>query len=128
MNVVNNFDNEHHVLDNAGSKLYILTNLYAPNFKVVTVDAANPKPINWKDLIPATKNVLTATTGGGKIFAEYLKDATSFVQQYDMDGKLERTIALPSVGTAGGFGTKKEEKETYYTFTNYVYPPTIFKL
>jgi prolyl oligopeptidase len=126
--VVNNFDNEHTVINNAGGRLYILTNLYAPNFKVVTADAGNPKTIAWKDLIPTTKDVLTATTGGGKIFAEYLKDATSFVQQYDMDGKLERTINLPSIGTAGGFGTKKDEKETYYTFTSYVYPPTIFKL
>jgi len=127
VNVVDNFDNDHSVLDNIGSKLYIFTNIYAPTFKVVTVDAASPKPINWKDLIPATKNVLTVSTGGGKIFAEYLQDATSLVQQYDMDGKLEHNIALPALGTAGGFGTKKEEKETYYTFTNYVYPSTIFK-
>jgi prolyl oligopeptidase len=127
VNVVDNFDNEHSVLDNAGGKLYILTNLYAPNFKIVTTDAANPKTTNWKDLIRTTPNVLTASTGGGKIFAEYLKDATSFVLQYDMDGKLERSITLPSIGTAGGFGTKKEEKETYYTFTSYIYPATIFK-
>ncbi|MBS1530287.1 MAG: S9 family peptidase [Bacteroidetes bacterium] len=127
VNVVDNFDNDHSVLDNAGSKLYIFTNIYAPTFKVVTVDSSDPKPINWKDLIPATKNVLTVSTGGGKIFAEYLKDATSFVQQYDMNGKLEHSVALPALGTASGFGTKKEEKETYYTFTNYVYPPTIFK-
>jgi len=127
VNVVDNFDNQHGVIDNVGSKLYILTNLYTPNFKVVTVDASDPKPINWKDLIPGTKNVLTVSTGGGKIFAEYLKDATTFVQQYNMDGKLERNIELPGIGSAGGFGTKKEEKETYYTFTNYVYPPTIFK-
>jgi prolyl oligopeptidase len=127
VNVVNNFDNEHTVLDNVGSKLYILTNIYSPNFKLITVDAANPQPVNWKDFIPQTKNVLTATTGGSKIFAEYLKDATSLVQQYSMDGVLERTIALPSVGTAGGFGAKKEEKEVYYTFTSYIYPPTIFK-
>ncbi len=127
VNVVNNFDNQHSVIDNVGSKLYILTNLYTPNFKVITVDASNPKPINWQNLIPGTKNVLTVSTGGGKIFAEYLKDATSFVQQYNMDGKLERSIELPGIGSAGGFGTKKEEKETYYTFTNYVYPPTIFK-
>jgi prolyl oligopeptidase len=125
--VVNNFDNDHSVIDNVGSKLYIYTNIYAPNFKVVTVDASNPAPINWRDLIPPTQNVLTVSTGGGKIFAEYLQDATSLVQQYDMDGKLEHDIALPALGTAGGFGTKKEEKETYYTFTNYVYPPTIFK-
>ena len=128
VNIVNNFDNQHNVLDNVGNTLYIITNLYSPNFKIVTVDAANAGPAHWKDLIPTTTNVLSASTGGGKIYAEYLKDATSFVQQYDMNGKLERTITLPSVGTAGGFSTKKEEKETYYTFTSYVYPPTIFKL
>lgn len=128
VNIVNNFDNQHTILDNSGSKLYIITNLYSPNFKIITVDAARPKSANWKDLIPATANVLSASTGGGKIFAEYLKDATSLILQYNMDGKMERTIILPSVGTAGGFGTKKEEKETYYTFTSYVYPPAIFKL
>ena len=125
--LVDNFDNEHSVLNNDGNKLFIVTNLYAPNFKLVTVDAANAKPINWKDLIPTTQNVLTANTGGGKIFAEYLKDATSVVEQYSMDGKLEYTISLPGLGSAGGFSAKKEEKELYYTFTSYVYPPTIFK-
>jgi prolyl oligopeptidase len=125
--LVDNFDNEHSIVDNVGSRLYILTNLYSPNFKLVTVDAANPGLTHWKDLIPQTKNVLSVATGGGKIFAEYLKDATSLVEQYDMDGKLERTIMLPSVGSAAGFGAKKEEKEVYYTFTNYVYPTTIFK-
>jgi prolyl oligopeptidase len=128
INIVNNFDNQHSVLDNVGSKLYILTNIYSPNFKIVTVDAAEPGITHWKNLIPETKNVLSATTGGGKIFAEYLQDATSLIQQYNMDGKLERTIRLPSIGSASGFGTKKEEKVTYYTFTNYIYPPTIFKL
>ncbi|WP_295718301.1 prolyl oligopeptidase family serine peptidase [Mucilaginibacter sp.] len=128
VNVVDNFDNQHSVLDNVGSKLYIITNIYSPNFKIVTVDAEKPTITHWKNLIAETKNVLSASTAGGKIFAEYLKDATSFVQQYDMSGKLERTITLPSVGTATGFGAKKEEKETYYTFTSYVYPSTIFKL
>ncbi|UOE50041.1 prolyl oligopeptidase family serine peptidase [Mucilaginibacter sp. SMC90] len=128
VNVVNNFDNQHSVLDNVGSKLYILTNIYSPNFKIITVDAEEPGITHWKNLIPETKNVLSATTGGGKIFAEYLQDATSLIRQYNMDGKLERTIQLPSIGSASGFGTKKEEKATYYTFTNYIYPPTIFKL
>jgi len=126
-NVVNNMDKEHYVLDNIGNKLFIFTNLNAPNNKVVTVDAANAGPENWKDLIPETANVLNANTGGGKIFANYLKDATSLVIQFDMNGKVERTIKLPGVGTASGFGCKKEEKELYYTFTSYVYPPSIFK-
>jgi len=125
--IVRNFDSQQQVIDNIGSKLYVFTNLKAPNFKLVTVEASDPKPENWKDLIPETQNVLDVSTGGGKIFAEYLKDATSFIQQYNYDGKMEHVIQLPSVGSAGGFGTKKEEKETYYTFTSYVYPSTIFK-
>lgn len=127
VNIINNFDNDHSIIDNVGSKLYIYTNLYAPNHRLITVDAGNPKSTGWKDLIPQTKNTLTVSTGGGKIFAEYLKDATSLIQQYDMNGKLEHNIELPGVGSAGGFGAKKEEKELYYTFTSYVYPTTIFK-
>ncbi len=125
--VVDNFDGEHMVIDNLGSKLFIHTNLNAPNYKVVTVDASNPAPANWKDLITETENVLSVSTGGGKIFANYLKDATSLVLQYDMDGNIERTITLPGVGSASGFSSKKTEKELYYTFTSYIFPPTIFK-
>jgi prolyl oligopeptidase len=116
-----------HVVDNVGSKLYLETNYQAPNHRLVTVDAAAPMQANWKDLIPETKNVLDVNTVGGHIFATYLKDATSLVEEYDMAGKKLRTIALPGVGSASGFGGKKLDKETYYTFTSYTYPPTIFK-
>lgn len=125
--VVANMNQEHSIVDNVGSKLYIYTNLNAPNYRIVTVDAANPGVENWKDLIPETENVLNVGTAGGKIFASYLKDATSLVQQYDMDGKLERTIELPGVGSASGFGGKKTDREIYYSFTSYIYPSTIFK-
>ncbi|WP_304065507.1 prolyl oligopeptidase family serine peptidase [Pedobacter glucosidilyticus] len=125
--VVDNFDNEHQVIGNKGDVLYIQTNLNAPNYKVITVNAANASPKNWKDLIPETQNVLSAGTGGGKIFANYLKDATSYVVQFSMDGKKEKEIELPGVGTASGFGAKETEDELYFTFTSYIYPPTIFK-
>ena len=127
VNVVNDFKGDHSIIDNQGSKLYIFTNLNAPNYKVITVDASNPGPENWKDLIPETDNVLNVSTAGGKIFANYLKDATSLVLQYDMDGNLERNVTLPGVGSVNGFYAKKSEKELYYTFTSYIYPPTIFK-
>lgn len=127
INIVNDFKGDHSILDNHGDKLYIYTNLNAPNFKLVTVDASNPAPKNWKDLIPETDNVLSPSTGGGRIFANYLKDATSLVLQYDIDGNLERTITLPGVGTASSFSSKKQEHDLYYTFTSYIYPPTIFK-
>jgi prolyl oligopeptidase len=101
--LVNNFNTQNSVLYNKGSKLYILTNLHAPNFKIVTAEATNAQPAAWVDFLPETANVLSASTGGGKIFAEYLKDATSMVLQYNTDGKLERQITLPAVGTASGF-------------------------
>ncbi|ETZ23439.1 prolyl oligopeptidase family protein [Pedobacter sp. V48] len=125
--VVDNFEQNHSIIDNIGSKLYIYTNLDAPNGRIVTVDAADPKPANWKDLIKETENVLSPSTGGGKLFANYIKDAVSMVLQYDMDGKMEHEIKLPGIGTAVGFGSKKKELELFYTFTSYVYPTTIFK-
>ena len=126
--VVDNTNSDSYVLENVGSKLYIVTNKNAPNKKIVTVDASKPSPENWKDLIPETENVLSPSTGGGSIFANYMVDAVSKVKQYDYEGKLIREIELPGIGSAGGFGTKKEEKELYYSFTNYVTPGSIYKL
>lgn len=124
--VVDNFETDNSIIENVGSKLYIITNKNAPNQKVVTVDASNPTPQNWKDFIPETKNVLSANTGGGYIFAEYMKDAVTQVMQYDYEGKLVREVKLPGVGSAGGFGGEKEEKTLYYSFTNYTTPGTIY--
>ncbi len=125
--IIGNEDTDTYVLDNVGSKLYLVTNRNAANRKIVTVDAANPAPENWDDFIPETENVLSPSTAGGYIFTEYMKDAVSNVKQYDYDGNLVREVELPGVGTAGGFSAKKEENELYYTFTNYVTPPSIYK-
>ncbi|MEO8237947.1 MAG: prolyl oligopeptidase family serine peptidase [Flavobacterium sp.] len=124
--IVDNFDSDNSIIENEGTKLFIDTDLNAPNKRVVSVDVSNPKPENWKDFIPETQNILSPSTGGGYFFANYTKDAVSFVQQYDYNGKLIREIKLPAVGTAGGFGGKKKEKILYYTFTNYTTPGTIF--
>lgn len=124
--IVDNFNSNNYIIDNVGSKLYIVTNLNAPNQKIITVDAKNPKPENWKDFIPQTDYVLSPSTGGGYIFANYMKDAISQVVQYDYDGKAIREVKLPGVGSAGGFGGKKTEKELYFSFSNYVTPGTIY--
>lgn len=125
--ILDHTNSDTQVIENEGSKLYLVTNLDAPNKRIVTVDAAKPTPDNWKDLIPETENVLNVSTGGGYIFARYMVDAISKVQQYDKSGKLVRDIELPGVGTAGGFGGEKEDKELYYSFTNYKTPGTTFK-
>lgn len=126
--IVDNFNSSNQIIENEGTKLFIETDLNAPNTRVVTVDISNPKPENWKDFIKETQNILSPSTGGGFFFANYTKDAVSFVQQYDYSGKLIREIKLPAVGTAGGFGGKKEEKTLYYSFTNYTTPGTIYSL
>ncbi|MCT1526958.1 prolyl oligopeptidase family serine peptidase [Sphingobacterium hotanense] len=125
--VVDNMEKNHTILDNDGSKLLIYTELDAPNGRVVQTEVANPTPSTWKNLIPETENVLSASLAGDKIFATYLKDAISQVKQFDKTGKLEREIELPGIGTASGFGGKKTDKELYYSFTNYVNPGTIYK-
>lgn len=125
--IINTVESDTYVIDNVGSKLYLVTNLNAPNQKIVTVDASNPSPENWVDFIPETENVLSPSTGGGYFFAEYMVDAVSKVLQYDYDGKLVREVELPGVGSAGGFGAEKEDTELYYSFTNYVTPGSIYK-
>ncbi|MFC4739840.1 prolyl oligopeptidase family protein [Flavobacterium ponti] len=124
--IVNTFDYNNNVVDNVGTKFYLSTDYKAPNQRVVTFDLANPKMENWVDFIPETENVLSVSTGGGYIFADYIKDAVSFIKQYDYDGKLVRDIKLPGIGSAGGFGAKKEETTLYYSFTNYTTPGTIY--
>ena len=125
--IIDNVDSDTYVIDNVGSKLYLVTNLSAPNQKIVTVDASNPSPDNWKDFIPETEHVLSPSTGGGYFFTEYMVDAVSKVLQYDYEGKLIREIELPGIGNAGGFGGKKEAKIDYYSFTNYNTPSSIYK-
>ncbi|SEA12493.1 prolyl oligopeptidase [Flavobacterium gillisiae] len=124
--IVDNFNSDNNIIDSDGTKLFIETDLNAPNKRIITVDAANPSPVNWVDFIPETENVLSPSTGAGFFFANYMKDAVSVVKQYDYNGKLVREIQLPAVGTAGGFGGKKKEKVLYYSFTNYTTPGTIY--
>ena len=126
--LVQGFSTNADVVDNIGDKILLKTNSAAPNYKLVLADPKNPSEANWKSIIPETKEPLTfATTGGNKILAGYLKDANTLVNQHDLSGKLEHSIQLPGVGTAVGFGSKKEDKEFYYIFTSFTYPATIFK-
>lgn len=125
--IVNNFDNSHGIIANEGTRLLIETNLNAPNNRVVEVDFAKPTPANWKDVIPETEHVLNASEGGGYLFADYTIDVKTQVKQYDLNGKFIRDIELPGIGSAGGFGAKREDKELYYSFTSFTYPSSIFK-
>ena len=118
-------DDEYNVIDNVGDKFLIETNHNAPNGKVVLYE---PKTSDWKDVIPEKPEPLEITnTVGGKLFVTYLKDVTTRAYVYSLDGKLENEIAMPGPGSAGGFGGRLDDKITFYSFTSFNYPPTIYK-
>ena len=125
--IIDTYDSDTYVIQNRESKLYLVTNLNAPNKKVVTVDARNPTQENWIDFIPETENVLSLSSGAGYFFAEYMIDAVSKVLQYDFDGSLVREVKLPGVGSSVGFGGKSDAKELYFSFTNYNTPNASYK-
>jgi prolyl oligopeptidase len=126
--VVGNFDNTHSVVENDGSTLIIQTDLNAPNNRIVAVNFAKPGVENWKDLVPESKNAMQGVnTAGRKMFVNYLKDASTFIRQFDYKGVAERDIELSGIGSAGGFGGRMEDTQVYYTFTSFTTPASIYK-
>ena len=125
--IVEGFDNEYDVIHSEGDELFILTNQGAPNKRIMRMSINKPSLSDWQEVIPETDMPLSAGTGCGKLFCSYLKDASSLVIQYNIDGSKEREIELPGVGSAGGFGAKWDDTHLYYSFTNYIYPSTIYK-
>jgi prolyl oligopeptidase len=127
------FDHEFGIIDNEGSKIFVSTNYKAQNNQVIILDLAtfNPdKPLDgqYTTLIPEQKYLLeTATSAGGKLFMNYLKDVSSTVEVYSYSGKKENTVQLPAIGTAAGFGGRKEDTEVFFTFTSFSFPPTIYR-
>lgn len=122
------FENDYDVIDNIGDRLLVHTNNNAPNFRLVSVDPANPDPANWKEIIPQSKDLLNgASTGGGKLFASYLKDASTRLYEHELSGKLIREIKLEGIGTASLPSGKKEDKEFFYTFTSFTNPGAIYR-
>ncbi|MBA2423553.1 MAG: S9 family peptidase, partial [Chitinophagales bacterium] len=122
------FKHNYTVLDNEGESFIVQTNNGAPNYKVVLVDPAHPEMSNWKTMIPEKPELLqNVWLAGGKIFTEYLKDATSRVYQYDRTGKLEREVQLPGYGTVAGFNGEKNDSIVFYSFTSFTTPASIYK-
>ncbi len=122
------FKNNYSVVDNVGDKLLVYTDNGAPNYRLVLVDPNNPAETNWKDVIAEKPELLRGvTSAGGKLFANYLKDVTSRIYQMDINGKVEREVSLPALGSAGGFYGDKDETTLFYSFTSFTYPSSIYK-
>ena len=122
------FENNYNIIDNSGDKILALTDLGATNYRLVLVDPLNPDSKNWKDVIPQGVDLLEGvSTCGGKLFATYLKDASTRLYSFDRNGQNKLEILLPGIGTATGISGKMEDKEAFYTFTSFINPGEIYR-
>lgn len=126
--LVKGYENNHSIIDNDGDKLLLNTDLGAENRQVVLIDPKNPDPKNWQKIIPESKLAMEGvSTGGGFLWATYLKDASTNIVQFDYKGKKIGDVQLPAIGTVGGFGGYKGDKEFFFSFTNFTTPGTSYK-
>jgi prolyl oligopeptidase len=127
-NVCSGYSNKTNIIDHKDGLLYATTDIGAPNYRLVQFSPTNFGQDQWTDVIPESEATLTGvSTGGGYLFADYLKNATSAVSQFDYEGKLVREIEFPAPGSAGGFSGKMEDKTLFYSFTSFTYPSSIFE-
>ncbi|WP_139924826.1 prolyl oligopeptidase family protein [Hymenobacter sp. DG01] len=126
--LISNYEYNNSVVGNVGGQLLVHTNYKAPRYRVVLIDPKKPQEANWKEVLPETENKLEGVDQvGGYLVASYLKDASSLVKVYSEKGEFKHDVALPAIGTAAGFGGKRNAKTVYYAFTSFTYPTTIYK-
>ncbi|WZO99391.1 prolyl oligopeptidase family serine peptidase [Isosphaeraceae bacterium EP7] len=128
VHLVGDFDAEYTFLDNEGPVFYFKTNKDAPKGKVVAIDTRSPEPAKWTTLIPEVAETLDSVSlVGNRFIASYLKDAHTQVRVFGLDGKAIGEVEFPGLGTAAGFGGKRTDEETFYAYTSYTTPTTIYR-
>lgn len=126
--IVDNFENNYGVVDNIGDQLLVITDKNAPKYQLVLIDPNKPQPENWKKIIPESSDLLqSASIGNGKIIAKFLKDVTSRIYVYDMEGKQENEIKLDGLCMVDEINAKKKDSVMFYSFVTYTNPTTIYK-
>lgn len=122
------FDADYSFLDNDGPVFWFRTDLNAPRARVIAIDVTRPERANWKEIIPQSEDTLTSVSVvGNRFLAHYLKDARSVVKVFGLDGRLEREMDLPGIGTVSGLGGKRSDGETFYSFTSFTTPGAIYR-
>jgi len=126
------FDNNWSYVGNRGSTFYFQTNQDAPLLRVVALDVSQAKPVAKTIIVEDVSGERGATLDGvslvgGKLIANYLVDAKTEVRVYNLDGSLERKIALPGIGSAGGFAGTFDDDETFFSFTSFARPTTVYR-
>ena len=126
--LLDDFDASYTFIDNDGPVFWIHTDLDAPRGRLIAIDTRHPERSNWKTVVPQGADKLESANVVDNLFLlSYLKDARTDVRVYDLKGKFVRNVDLPGIGTANGFGGKRKDKETFYAFTSFISPTTVYR-
>jgi len=122
------FDASYSFIDNDGPVFFFKTDNKAPKSRVIAIDTRKPAPADWKEIVPQAAETLVAVNLiNNQLVLDYLKDAQTQIKIVDLKGKLVREVALPGIGSAGGFAGKRGDTETFYSFTSFTTPATIYR-
>jgi prolyl oligopeptidase len=126
--LIDTFEAQYSFIDNDGPVFWFQTDLDAPRGRVIAIDTRHPERANWKTLIAQGPDKLEfANTISNSFFLGYLKDARTEVRVHDLTGAFLRNVDLPGIGTSAGFGGKRSDKETFYAFTSFITPATVYR-
>ena len=126
--LLNELDASYNFVGNDGPLFWFLTDLKSPRGRVIGIDLRNPDRGNWRELIPESADTLQGVTVVNHQFlGHYLKDARTQVRRFTLDGQPAGSIELPGIGTAGGFDGERTDTETFFSFTSFTLPPTIYR-
>ncbi|MEH2388160.1 MAG: prolyl oligopeptidase family serine peptidase [Nostoc sp.] len=126
--LINQFEADYSFIDNDDNVFYFRTDLNAPRGRVIAIDTKNPAPENWREIIPQSAETLESVgILNNQFVADYLKDAHSQIKIFDLKGAFVREVELPGLGSAGGFGGKRHDTETFYSYTSFTTPGTIYR-
>ncbi len=127
--ITDKFDNDFNFVDNNGDQVLVMTNYNAPNNRLISIDLNNPSEENWKEVIPESEESIKGiSVVGGKLFVSYLKNVSSLIKVFNLDGTFIQDLALPGIGSASSVSGKKSNTEAYYSFTSFTVPTTIYSL
>jgi len=126
--LINEFEASFSFVGNEGTDFFFFTDLDAPRGRLIAIDTRFPRKENWRTVIPQTRDTLRSVNlVGDRFLASYLKDAHTQVAVRDLDGNLVNEVDLPTIGTAGGFNGDRDDTETFYTFTSFTTPGSIYR-
>lgn len=126
--LLDEFDALYAFIGNQDDTFYMFTSLDAPRARVVAIDLKNPAKSNWREIIPQNKDTLSgASMLNNQLVCNYMSDAHTEIRIHDLSGKHLRDVELPGLGSAGGFHGKQEDSETFYAYTAFTQPTTIYR-